>query len=95
MTPSTQPQAVVATYDSHAKAEGAIKSLQQSGFDMKRLSIIGKDVHTEEHTLGFYTAGDRNQDVGRPWGLLGEPVGLALRGCDLLHSRHGPLVVMG
>jgi hypothetical protein len=43
VTPSTQPQAVVATYDSHATAEGAIKSLQQSGFDMKRLSILSWD----------------------------------------------------
>jgi hypothetical protein len=39
----------VAIYDSHEKAERAVKTLQRGGFDMKKLSIIGKDYHTEEH----------------------------------------------
>ena len=95
MTPSTQPQAVVATYDSHAQAEGAIKSLQQSGFDMKRLSIIGKDVHTEEHALGFYTSGDRIKMWGGRGAFLGSLWGLLFGGAIFFIPAIGPLVVMG
>jgi hypothetical protein len=35
----TKHSSVVAIYKSHAEAEDAVKDLQQSGFDMKMLSI--------------------------------------------------------
>ena len=38
---------VVAIYPSHMGAEAAIKELQQSGFDMKKLSIVGRGYHTD------------------------------------------------
>ena len=59
MTESTQEESVVAIYASHEGAEAGIKAFQKAGLDMKRLSIVGKDFHTDEHALGFYTAGDR------------------------------------
>ena len=43
---------IVAVYPSHTAAEAAIKELQQSGFDMKKLSIVGRDYHTDEHVVG-------------------------------------------
>ncbi len=49
----------VAILNSHAEAEIAVKELQRSGFDMKKLSIVGKDYHTEEQVVGYYNAGDR------------------------------------
>jgi uncharacterized membrane protein len=58
---------VVATFESHDQAEAAIRELQKDGFDMKRLSIVGKDYHTEENVVGYYTAGDRMLY----WGKLG------------------------
>lgn len=36
---------LVATYASHGLAEATVKRLQQAGFDMKKLSIVGKDMH--------------------------------------------------
>jgi hypothetical protein len=45
---------------------------------MKKLSIIGRDYHTEEHAVGFYNAGDRI----KYWGTLG-----AFWGIGLLHVR--------
>lgn len=33
---------IVAVYPSHTAAEAAIKELQQSGFDMKKLSIVDR-----------------------------------------------------
>jgi hypothetical protein len=39
---------VVAIYNTHTGAERAVKELEKSGFDMKKLSLIGKDHHAEE-----------------------------------------------
>ena len=38
----------LAIYKSHFQAETAIKELLQSGFEMKKLSIIGRDYFTDE-----------------------------------------------
>ena len=48
----TTHNAVTGTYPTHSEAEAAVKALQQSGFDMQKLSIVGKDSHTEEHVIG-------------------------------------------
>ena len=66
---------VVAIYKSHAEAEDAVKELQRSGFDMKKLSIVGRDYHTEEHVIGYYNAGDRM----KYWGKMGALVARALQ----------------
>ena len=53
------------------QAENAIRELQQDGFNMKKLSIVGKDYHTEEHVVGYYTAGNRLLywgKIGALWG---------------------------
>ena len=49
----TKNNSVVAIYKSHTDAEAAIKELAQSGFDMKKLSIVGRDYHTDEHVVGY------------------------------------------
>jgi hypothetical protein len=59
--------AVVAIYPTHTAAEEAVKELQRSGFDMQQLSIVGKDYHTEDHVVGYYTTGDRM----KAWGRIG------------------------
>ena len=35
-------------YDTHEQAEQAVRKLQQHGFDMRQLSIVGRDYHAEE-----------------------------------------------
>jgi len=69
--------AAIAVYDTHIQAEAAIKELQKSGIDMKKLSIVGKDYHAEENVVGYYNAGDRMKFWGKLgafwgglWGLL-------------------------
>ena len=64
---TTNDSNCVAVFDRHQDAETAIRELQRVGFDMKKLSIIGRDYHTEEHAVGFYYGGDRV----RHWGKLG------------------------
>jgi hypothetical protein len=46
----------VGVYNTHTEAEAAVKELQRSGFDMKKLSIVGKDYHTEEHFIEMTAA---------------------------------------
>jgi uncharacterized membrane protein len=63
--------AVAAIYETHKQAEQAVKELQEAGVDMKSLSIVGRDTHTDEHVVGYYTAGDRMMhwgEVGAFWG---------------------------
>ena len=69
--------AAIAIYNTHIQAEAAIKELQKSGIDMKKLSILGKDYHAEENVVGYYNAGDRMKFWGKLgafwgglWGLL-------------------------
>src|SRR5690349_9292615 len=67
MTNDPANQAVVAIYKTHAEAEAAMKELQRSDFDLRKLSIVGRDYHTEEYVVGYYTTGDRM----RYWGEQG------------------------
>ena len=62
----------VATFDDHTAAEDAVKALR-SGFDMKRISIIGCDYETEERVVGYFNAGDPAKFFGKLgafWGGL-------------------------
>jgi uncharacterized membrane protein len=61
--------AVIAVYDNHSSADEAVKELQKSGFDMKKLSIVGKDYLTEDQVVGYYNAGDRMKYWGK-WGAF-------------------------
>lgn len=65
--------AAVGIFGNHADAESAVKELQKSGFDMKKLSVIGKDYHTEEDVVGYYNTGERMATWGKFglfWGLM-------------------------
>ena len=87
--------AVVGIYTTHTEAEAAVKALQQAGFDLQKLSIMGKDAHTEEHVVGYYNAGDRLQfwgTLGAFWGWLG---GLLAGGALFVIPDLGPVIVLG
>ena len=47
---------IAAILESHNQVEDAIRELEKSGFDMKKLSIVGKDYHTDEHSAGITTS---------------------------------------
>lgn len=61
--------AVIAVYEAHSAADDAVKELQKAGFDMKKLSVVSKDYHTDEHVVGYYNAGDRMKYWGK-WGAI-------------------------
>jgi hypothetical protein len=77
MSAKTAPiDPVIAVHETQGGAEAAIKALVKAGFDMTKLSIIGKGHHTEEHAHGFYALGDRIRAWGATGGFWGVVWGL-------------------
>ncbi len=85
----------VAVYDSHTQAEAAVKALQRAGFDMKKLSIIGRDYHTEEHVVGFLNAGDRAKFFGKLGAFWGGLMGVLFGSALLFVPVVGHIVILG
>jgi uncharacterized membrane protein len=87
--------AVVAIYNTHTEAEEAVRELQRSGFDMQQLSIVGKDYHTEDHVVGYYTTGDRMKAWGRMGAFWGGLWGLLFGAAFFAIPGIGPVVIAG
>jgi hypothetical protein len=87
--------AVVGIFDSHINAETSVKELQRAGFDMKKLSIVGKDYHSEEHVIGYYNVGDRMKVWGKLGAFWGGFWGLLFGSALFLIPGIGPLIVFG
>lgn len=91
--------AAIAIYDTHELADHAVKALQRAGFDMRKLSIIGKGYHSEEHPLGYYTLGDKMKvwgGLGATWGAIwGGFWGLLLGTGFFLIPGVGPILAAG
>ena len=93
-----ESQSAVYIFNTHIEAEDAIRSLSESGIDVKKLSLVGKGYHSEEHPIGFYTVGDKMRSWGGVgalwggiWGLLLAPAVFVLPGLGLV-AMAGPVV---
>jgi len=91
----TDTNAVIAVYDSHSDAEQAVKQLQKTGFDMKKLSVVGKDYHTDEQVVGYYNAGDRMKYWGKLGAFWGGLWGLLFGAAVFWVPAIGPVLVGG
>jgi len=91
----TDTIAAIAVYDNHSEAEDAVRELQKSGFDMKKLSVVGKDYHTDEHVVGYYNAGDRMKYWGKQGAFWGGFWGLLFGAGFFWVPGIGPLLVGG
>lgn len=87
--------AVLAIYNTREEAEKAIHELQTSGFDMRKLSIVGKDYRTEEHVVGYYTTGDRVKAWGKEGAFWGGLWGLLFGSAFFFIPALGPLFAAG
>jgi uncharacterized membrane protein len=85
----------VAVFDGHTEAEDAVKELQKSGFDIKKLSIVGKDYHSDEHVVGYYNSGDRIKYWGKLGAFWGGLWGLLFGSAFFFIPGIGPIVVGG
>jgi hypothetical protein len=69
-------------FQTGAEAGRAIHSMEKAGFDLRKLSLIGKGYHTHEKPIGFYIVGDRIKS----WGTNGDFWG------GIWTKLHGPAV---
>jgi len=82
-------------YNTHTEAENAIKELQRAGYDMKKLSIVGKGYHSEEHAGGFYNTGDRVKFWGKFGAFWGGLWGVLFGWAFFWIPGIGPLIAVG
>ena len=85
----------VAVYDSHGLAEDAVHKLAKAGFDMKTISIIGKDYHTEQHVVGYLNTGDRVKYFGKLGAFWGGMAGILFGSALMFVPVVGHVVVLG
>jgi hypothetical protein len=91
----TNEDAIVAVYNDHIQAEQAVDQLKRAGFDMTKLSIVGKDYHTEENVVGYYNAGNRMKYWGKMGAFWGGVWGLLFGAAFFLVPGIGPVLVAG
>ena len=85
----------VAVYDSHTQAEDAVRKLANAGFDMKAISIVGKDYHSEEHVVGYFNAGDRAKFFGKLGAFWGGLAGILFGSALMFVPVIGHIIVLG
>lgn len=91
----SEPNAVVAIYNTHTEAEAAIKELKRAAFNITKLSIVGKDYHTNEHVVGYYNTGDRMKYWGTLGALWGSVWGVFLGAGFFAIPGIGPVLIAG
>ncbi|MEO8552332.1 MAG: general stress protein [Kofleriaceae bacterium] len=91
----TKSDIAVAIYSTHESAELAVKQLQQAGVDMKSLSIVGRDYHTEEQVVGYYNQGDRMKAWGKRGAFWGGLWGAIFGSAFFFIPGIGPIVLAG
>ncbi len=91
----TDKNSCVGIFNTHQEAEQAIKDLSKAGFDMKKLSIVGKGYHSEEDAIGYYNTGDRVKFWGKQGAFWGGLWGLLLGSAFFWVPGVGPLAVGG
>jgi hypothetical protein len=98
----------VHSFDNRVDADQAVQALSKAGFDMRKVSLLGKSHHGDQHTLRERSSGEHVRSwasVGLVWGAL---VGLlapvpadglaATQGyllATLIHTLAGALVIGG
>jgi uncharacterized membrane protein len=85
----------VAIFNDHTGAEHAVKELQKAGFDIKKLSLVGKDYHSDEQVVGYYNTGDRMKYWGKLGAFWGGLWGLLFGSAFFLIPGIGPVLVAG
>ena len=88
-------ESIVAIFDTHTEAEAAIKELQLSNFDLKKLSIVGRDYHTDENVVGYYNTGDRMKNWGVRGAFWGSIWGIFFGSAFFIIPGIGPLFMAG
>ena len=87
--------AMVAVYNTHKEAEDGIKELQRAGFAMKKLSIVGKDYHSDESCSRVLQYRRPDEVLGQAWAFWGGIWGLLFGSAFFMIPGFGPILVAG
>ena len=94
-TPQPPP---IHVFNSRPEAMAAIQKLEKTGFDTKKLSLVGTGLDGEQHPVGFYAETDAIKTFGTSdafwtgvWALLLAPAMLFIPGLGLM-GMAGPVV---
>ena len=93
--PTNTNDIAVAVYNDHDTAEEAVKTLQNAGFDMNKISIVGKDYEADEHVVGFLNASDRAKFFGKFGAFWGGLVGVLFGSALIFVPVIGHVVILG
>ncbi len=81
----------ITIFKTHQEAEQAIMELERAGFDMKKLSIVGKGYERKENVIGYYNGinrvkfwGKRGALWGGLWGMVFNPAFMCVPGAGSL-----------
>jgi hypothetical protein len=85
----------VAVFDRHQDAELAVTELQAAGFEMSKLSIVGRELDPEKHGLCFYNAGNRVKYWGKQGAFWGTVLGFVFAPAFFWIPGIGPIVIGG
>jgi hypothetical protein len=87
--------AIVATFNTSAEAEEAVKKIQNAGVDMKKLSIVGKGYYSDENAVGYHNLGYRVKRWGKRGAIWGGLWGLIHGSAIFFIPGIVPIVVAG
>lgn len=86
---------VVSIFADQDQAEAAIKTLQAGGIALTSMSLVGRGFHSEQHVVGYYTAGDRMKVWGGTGAFRGGMWGLLFGSAFFWVPGVGPLMLAG
>jgi hypothetical protein len=86
---------MVAVYGSHAGAEEGLRTLERGGIEMRRISIVGRDYHSEEQPIGYFNLGDRVRFFGKYGAFWGTLAGVLLGSFVMFIPVFGHLIILG
>jgi hypothetical protein len=97
MSQANQPNAlsVIAVYHDHESTERAVRRLHEDGFDMRNVSIVGRDFQTGDEPVGFVTTGDCAATGAEIGAFLGGIFGLCVGAAFLILPGMGIVIAAG
>lgn len=86
---------VIAVCETHETAQAIVEKLHRAGWDMSRISLVGKGTAAPEQAHGFFTIGDRIKAWAGTGSLWGAGWGLLLGAAIVVMPPLGVVAVAG
>ena len=95
LTEPAVANSVVAVYPDHFAAERAVRQLQEAGFALDELSIVGRDFQETDEPYGLVSRGDYVKTGMETGSVFGGLLGLCVGSAFLVVPGIGAVVVAG